>query len=85
VPVVQPAHGSFPELIEATGGGVLVEPNHPAALAEALRQLLDDPARRQHLGQQGQQAVHARLTAAEMARQTAESFARTIARGTKHG
>ena len=26
VPVVQPAHGSFPELIEATGGGVLVPP-----------------------------------------------------------
>jgi glycosyltransferase involved in cell wall biosynthesis len=85
VPVVQPAHGSFPELIEATGGGVLVEPNHPAALAEALRQLLNDPPRRRQLGQQGQQAVHARLTAAEMARQTAESFARTIARGTKHG
>ena len=27
VPVVQPAHGSFPELIEATGGGLLVPPN----------------------------------------------------------
>ncbi len=26
VPVVLPAHGAFPELIEATGGGVLVEP-----------------------------------------------------------
>src|SRR5262249_13314655 len=26
VPVVQPAHGSFPELIEATGGGLLVTP-----------------------------------------------------------
>ena len=27
VPVVQPRHGSFPELIEATGGGLLVSPN----------------------------------------------------------
>ena len=26
VPVVQPAHGSFPEIIARTGGGVLVEP-----------------------------------------------------------
>ena len=29
VPVVQPRHGSFPELIEATGGGLLVEPERP--------------------------------------------------------
>lgn len=85
VPVVQPAHGSFPELIEATGGGVLVEPNNPAALADGLRRLLDDPPHRQHLGQQGQQSVHTHLTAANMAHQTADIFARTIARGTKHG
>ncbi|HEY2253558.1 MAG TPA: glycosyltransferase family 4 protein, partial [Planctomycetaceae bacterium] len=42
VPVVQPRHGSFPELIEATGGGLLVEPNDPRALADALRRLMDD-------------------------------------------
>ncbi|MFW6344786.1 MAG: glycosyltransferase, partial [Halomonas sp.] len=29
VPVVQPDHGTFPELIEATGGGLLCEPNDP--------------------------------------------------------
>ena len=29
VPVVQPRHGSFPELIEATGGGLLVNPDDP--------------------------------------------------------
>ena len=34
LPVVQPRHGAFPEWIEATGGGVLVEPQSPAALAE---------------------------------------------------
>jgi glycosyltransferase involved in cell wall biosynthesis len=32
-PVVQPRHGSFPELIEATGGGLLVAPGDPAVLA----------------------------------------------------
>ena len=30
VPVVQPRHGSFPELIEATGGGLLVNPERRA-------------------------------------------------------
>ncbi len=33
VPVVQPRHGSFPELVEATGGGVLVEPDDADELA----------------------------------------------------
>ena len=42
VPVVQPRHGSFPELIEATGGGLLVDADDPAALAEGLRRMLVD-------------------------------------------
>ena len=41
VPVVQPRHGSFPEWIEATGGGLLVEPEDPADLARTLLHLLD--------------------------------------------
>ncbi|HXV77245.1 MAG TPA: glycosyltransferase family 4 protein, partial [Candidatus Polarisedimenticolaceae bacterium] len=36
VPVVQPRHGAFPELLDATGGGLLVEPNDTDALADAL-------------------------------------------------
>ena len=35
-PVVQPAHGAFPELVEATGGGLLVDPDSPAALAAGI-------------------------------------------------
>src|SRR5690606_19695116 len=31
VPVVEPSHGAFPEMITATGGGVLVEPGNPEA------------------------------------------------------
>jgi glycosyltransferase involved in cell wall biosynthesis len=70
VPVVQPRHGSFPELIEATGGGVLVEPDDPAALAVALRRLLEDPAEREKLGQRGKQAVFERFHARAMAENT---------------
>ena len=50
VPVVQPRHGSFPELIEATGGGILVTPDHAEDLARGLRHLLEDPAYRDELG-----------------------------------
>ncbi len=70
VPVVQPRHGSFPELIEATGGGVLVPPDNTDALAEALAQLRDDHAEREKLGQRGKQAVFERFHAKAMAEAT---------------
>ncbi|MGE0378126.1 MAG: glycosyltransferase family 4 protein [Planctomycetaceae bacterium] len=70
VPVVQPAHGAFPELIEATGGGLLVEPKNPIALASALERLLDDPALGSVLTQRGQQNVCLRFSLNEMAEQT---------------
>jgi glycosyltransferase involved in cell wall biosynthesis len=57
VPVVLPRHGAFPELIEATGGGVLVEPEDTGAIASALRGLMDDPPRREALGRRGRDVV----------------------------
>jgi glycosyltransferase involved in cell wall biosynthesis len=70
VPVVQPRHGSFPELIEATGGGILIEPDNPAELARGLRRLLDDPSHREELSKKGKEAVHGRFHAANMAAET---------------
>jgi glycosyltransferase involved in cell wall biosynthesis len=70
VPVVQPRHGSFPELIEATGGGLLVEPGDSAGLAEALRILAMEPERGREMGRKGQQAVRDRFTAERMTRET---------------
>jgi glycosyltransferase involved in cell wall biosynthesis len=67
VPVVLPEHGSFPELIEQTGGGVLVPPKDPLALAEALAELLLNPNRRTELGRAGREAVRAGFTKEKMA------------------
>lgn len=58
VPVVQPRHGTFPELLHATSGGILVEPNSASALAEGILALRNDAARAAQLGRQGQVAVH---------------------------
>jgi len=57
VPVVQPRHGAFPELLEATGGGVLFEPGDANALAATLESLMGDPERREKLGHAGHEAV----------------------------
>ncbi|MBN2307878.1 MAG: glycosyltransferase family 4 protein [Candidatus Hydrogenedentes bacterium] len=57
VPVVQPAAGAFPEILEATGGGLLYDPGEVDGLAAALDALLSDPARAQELGRRGREAV----------------------------
>jgi glycosyltransferase involved in cell wall biosynthesis len=43
IPVVQPEAGAFPEIINATQGGVLYRGNTPETLAESLAALLNDP------------------------------------------
>ena len=68
VPVVQPAHGSFPELLQLTNGGVLVRPEDPSALAEGMHALLRDPQRHRQLGDAGRQAVRQGFTEDHMAR-----------------
>ena len=36
VPVVQPRRGAFPEIVETTGGGLIVDADDPDALADGL-------------------------------------------------
>ena len=67
VPVVQPSHGSFPELVRETGGGLLVDPESPEALASASQSLLDDHEERDRLGRQGKEAVFRTFNAEAMA------------------
>jgi glycosyltransferase involved in cell wall biosynthesis len=58
IPVVEPRHGSFPEILEATGGGILVDPADPSALADGLEKLVRKQKLAYELGQQGKKAVH---------------------------
>jgi glycosyltransferase involved in cell wall biosynthesis len=53
IPVVQLASGAFPEIVEPSGGGVLVPPRDPRRLADALEELLVNPERRRQLGAAG--------------------------------
>jgi glycosyltransferase involved in cell wall biosynthesis len=66
-PVVLPAHGAFPELVQATGGGVTHTPGDAAALADALAGVLADVDRRRAMGRAGQAAVRARFLDTHMA------------------
>lgn len=68
IPVVQPRHAAFPELVENTGGGILCEPDDPQALAIGLEGLLLDPRRARSLGLAGRKAVEERYSMQSMAR-----------------
>jgi glycosyltransferase involved in cell wall biosynthesis len=67
VPVVQPNHGAFPELLNKTGGGVLAASEQPAAIADALMMLWHDPARASALGAAGAAGVRTHYTIEQMA------------------
>jgi glycosyltransferase involved in cell wall biosynthesis len=82
VPVVQPRIGSYPELIEATGGGVLYEPNTAEGLAGALGDLLADEPRRAELGRKGRESVAGSFSLATMARRITDLY-RTLVPGPK--
>ncbi len=74
VPVVQPAVAAFPELIEATGGGILCAADSPHALADALEGLLLDQKRARALGEAGRRAVFQNFSAEAMARTMAQLY-----------
>src|SRR5204862_2140242 len=67
VPVVQPRRGAFTEMVEKTGGGVLVAPDNPDALADGLYQLWSDRPLRDALGERGYQGVRTHYSIAHSA------------------
>jgi len=69
-PVVATAAGGIPEAVEDGVTGRLVPPRDPAALAAALRDLLEDEGARATLGAAGRARFLARFTAARMAEET---------------
>ena len=57
LPIVATHVGGIPQTVEAGREGLLVEPRNPGALAEALRQLMGDYARRIEMGARARQRV----------------------------
>ncbi|MCK5067711.1 MAG: glycosyltransferase family 4 protein [Bacteroidales bacterium] len=57
VPVVQPALGAFPEIIDLTRGGTIYKENTPEALAEALEKLLTNQEELDRLSREGKEGA----------------------------
>jgi glycosyltransferase involved in cell wall biosynthesis len=77
VPVVQPRVGAFPEIVENTGGGLIVD-SDPDALADGILAIKRDPQLARALGHAGAAGVREHYTVARMADQV-EAVYREVA------
>jgi glycosyltransferase involved in cell wall biosynthesis len=66
VPVVQPATGGFPEILDITKGGVIYEQDTMEGLSETLLSLFKDHESRKKLGEKGKASVPAELSLERM-------------------
>lgn len=71
IPVVQPDHGAFRELLDTLKGGLLCEPDHAEDLALQCEVLLNDEGLRRRLGAQGKKNVKLHFTQLAMAKRVA--------------
>ncbi len=76
-PVVQPRRGACPEIIERTGGGLLVEPTTDA-LAEGLLTLARQPDLARTLGQRGMAGVAEHYSVAREADRVLAVFGKVV-------
>ena len=81
VPVVQPRRGAFIEVLAKTGGGTLVEPDDPDALATGLHALWVDPAMRERLARSAFEGVRAHYTIAHSAERLIAAYESLLSRG----
>jgi glycosyltransferase involved in cell wall biosynthesis len=74
VPVVQPRRGSFTEIVERTGGGVLVDGSDAEPLALGLLSLIESPSLTAELGQRAYTGVREHYGVSNMARRAVEAY-----------
>jgi glycosyltransferase involved in cell wall biosynthesis len=79
VPVVQPRRGSFTEIVERTGGGLLVDCN-AESVALGLQTLIESPSLAAELGERAFAGVRAHYSASNMAKRAIEAYVSAEAR-----
>jgi hypothetical protein len=79
-PVIGTRVGGIPEIVTDGETGLLVEPQQPHELAQAIVRLLTNCDLRQRLGVAGRKHVEAHFAADKMARANAELYAEVVDR-----
>ncbi len=80
LPVVASNIGGIPELVQHQITGLLVPPEQPGALANALQHLVDDPALQVRYGEAGRERVLKHFTLEQKVKRTLEIYERLLSR-----
>jgi glycosyltransferase involved in cell wall biosynthesis len=81
VPVVQPDRGAFSEIVQKTGGGLLVEPDDAESLATGILTLYQDGGLAESISQNAFQGVRKHYGVAHMADRALEVYEDLVSRG----
>jgi glycosyltransferase involved in cell wall biosynthesis len=84
-PVVASRAGGIPEIVEHEVTGLLVPPEDPAALGEAIVRLVRDPSLAARLARAGKERVLSDFTADAMVEGTLRIYEETLASGAARG
>ena len=74
VPLVVPRSGIFTEVVELTGGGVLVEGEEAGAFAAAIIELMEDPSRHHALSESARKGARQHFSSDVMAEATLAAY-----------
>jgi glycosyltransferase involved in cell wall biosynthesis len=78
LPVVASTAGALPEVVGEDGAGMLVPPRNAPALAQAIKNLLEDPGLRLRMGQSARRRVLSRFTWEQAAQQMVTVYREAI-------
>jgi glycosyltransferase involved in cell wall biosynthesis len=78
-PVVATRAGALPEVVGVGGGGVLVPPDEPEALAKAIAALLEQPETRRALGARARARIEAAYAWPRVAARTVSQYRAVLA------
>lgn len=74
IPVIQPGTGAFPEIVEATGGGMTYLPDNHTELVKSLLYVFSDNVMRKQLGEKGFTGVRSELSLEKMSSGLSEVY-----------
>lgn len=74
IPVIQPALGAFPEIVDASGGGIIYSDNTPEKLAETLRTLLPDKKKTADMSLNARKGVEEKFNIKTQAKKLVEVY-----------
>jgi glycosyltransferase involved in cell wall biosynthesis len=84
IPIVQPALGAFPEIVESSGGGVIYQPNTSDALAKKLTEVLSNPEQIKQMSVNGRIAVEEKFNSKTIIQKMIEVYEMVINKSKKY-